>query len=39
LPSTPATLSASVHGDENAWGFAKQGVKQKLQEFLPGTTN
>jgi pyruvate dehydrogenase (quinone) len=32
-----STLSAIVHGDENAWGFVKQGVKQKLQEFLPGT--
>jgi len=31
-----STLSAIVHGDENAWGFVKQGVKQKLQEFLPG---
>ncbi|GGL93058.1 thiamine pyrophosphate-requiring protein [Nakamurella endophytica] len=32
-----STLSALVHGDENAWGFVKQGVKQKAQEFLPGT--
>ena len=36
-PGKPRPLSAIVHGDENAWGFVKQGVKQKLQEFLPGT--
>jgi pyruvate dehydrogenase (quinone) len=34
-----ATLSAVVHGDEDAWGFVKQGVKQKAQEFLPGKKN
>ena len=26
-----------VHGDEDAWGFVKQGVKQKVQQYLPGT--
>jgi pyruvate dehydrogenase (quinone) len=31
-----ATLSAFLHGDENRWGFAKQGIKEKAQEFLPG---
>jgi len=31
-----ATISAFVHGDEDRWGFAEQGLKQKLQEFLPG---
>ena len=31
-----ATISAFVHGDEDRWGFAEQGIKQKLQEFLPG---
>jgi pyruvate dehydrogenase (quinone) len=31
-----ATLSAVIHGDEDAWGFVKQGVKQKAQELLPG---
>jgi pyruvate dehydrogenase (quinone) len=34
-----ATLSAVIHGDENAWGFVKQGVKQKAQELLPGKKN
>jgi pyruvate dehydrogenase (quinone) len=27
---------AFLHGDENRWGFAKQGMKQKIQEYLPG---
>ena len=27
---------AFLHGDEDRWGFAKQGLKQKIQEFLPG---
>ncbi len=25
------------HGDEDTWGFIKQGVKQKIQQYLPGT--
>ncbi len=28
---------AIVHGDEDAWGIVKQGVKQKVQQYLPGT--
>ena len=28
---------AILHGDEDAWGFVKQGVKQKAQQYLPGT--
>jgi pyruvate dehydrogenase (quinone) len=24
------------HGDEDAWGFIKEGVKQKVQQYLPG---
>ena len=28
---------AIVHGDEDAWGIVKQGVKQKAQQYLPGT--
>lgn len=32
-----STLSAIVHGDEDRWGITKQGVKQKLQEMLPGS--
>ncbi|HJQ01115.1 MAG TPA: thiamine pyrophosphate-requiring protein [Jatrophihabitans sp.] len=31
-----ATASAILHGDEDAWGFVKQGIKQKAQEYLPG---
>ena len=27
---------AVLHGDEDAWGFVKQGVKQKVQQYLPG---
>ena len=25
------------HGDEDTWGFVKQGLKQKAQQYLPGT--
>jgi len=28
---------AIVHGDEDAWGIVKQGVKQKVQQYLPGS--
>jgi pyruvate dehydrogenase (quinone) len=31
-----ATAGAVLHGDEDAWGFVKQGVKQKVQQYLPG---
>jgi pyruvate dehydrogenase (quinone) len=27
---------AVLHGDEDTWGFAKQGLKQKVQQYLPG---
>jgi pyruvate dehydrogenase (quinone) len=27
---------AMFHGDEDTWGFVKQGVKQKVQQYLPG---
>ena len=27
---------AILHGDEDSWGIVKQGVKQKVQEYLPG---
>jgi pyruvate dehydrogenase (quinone) len=30
-----AAASALLHGDEDRWGVVKQGVKTKLQEFLP----
>jgi pyruvate dehydrogenase (quinone) len=29
---------ALLAGDENRWGVIKQGVKTKLQEFLPHRT-
>jgi pyruvate dehydrogenase (quinone) len=32
-----ATAGAILHGDEDAWGFVKQGIKQKAQQYLPGT--
>jgi pyruvate dehydrogenase (quinone) len=27
---------AVLHGDADRWGFVKQGLKQKVQEYLPG---
>ena len=30
-----SAASALLHGDEDRWGVLKQGVKTKLQEFLP----
>ncbi len=32
-----SVASAIVGGDEDSWGFIKQGIKQKAQEFLPGS--
>jgi pyruvate dehydrogenase (quinone) len=32
-----ATASAVLHGDEDSAGFIKQGIKQKVQQYLPGT--
>jgi pyruvate dehydrogenase (quinone) len=32
-----ATASAVLHGDEDAAGFIRQGIKQKVQQYLPGT--
>jgi pyruvate dehydrogenase (quinone) len=29
-------IGAVIKGDEDTWGFVKQGTKQKAQEFLPG---
>jgi pyruvate dehydrogenase (quinone) len=31
-----AMAGAVMHGDEDTWGFAKQGLKQKVQQYLPG---
>jgi pyruvate dehydrogenase (quinone) len=36
LAQAKATASAILHGDEDAWGFVKQGIKQKAQQYLPG---
>jgi pyruvate dehydrogenase (quinone) len=32
-----ATASAVLHGDEDSAGFVRQGIKQKVQQYLPGT--
>ena len=34
-----ATAAAILHGDEDAWGVVKQGIKEKAQQYLPGTKN
>ncbi len=31
-----AMAGAVLHGDEDTWGFVKEGVKQKVQQYLPG---
>jgi pyruvate dehydrogenase (quinone) len=31
------SAKALLGGDENAWGVLKTGIRQKAQEFLPGT--
>jgi pyruvate dehydrogenase (quinone) len=32
-----AMAGAVFHGDEDTWGFVKEGVKQKVQQYLPGS--
>jgi pyruvate dehydrogenase (quinone) len=32
-----ALTSAILKGDENSWGVVKEGVKQKVQQYLPGS--
>jgi pyruvate dehydrogenase (quinone) len=32
-----STASAILHGDADSAGFIKQGLKQKVQQYLPGT--
>ena len=32
-----AMAGAVWHGDEDTWGFVKQGLKQKVQQYLPGS--
>jgi len=36
LDQIKALTGSVLHGDEDTWGFVKQGVKQKLQQFVPG---
>ena len=31
------TAGAVLHGDEDRGGFIAQGIKQKVQQYLPGT--
>jgi pyruvate dehydrogenase (quinone) len=31
-----SVAKAILHGDEDAAGFIKQGIKQKAQQYLPG---
>jgi pyruvate dehydrogenase (quinone) len=31
-----AMAGAVLHGDADTWGFVKQGIKQKAQQYLPG---
>ncbi|HZC72867.1 MAG TPA: thiamine pyrophosphate-requiring protein [Jatrophihabitans sp.] len=37
LEEMKSTAEAVMKGDEDRWGFIKQGIKQKAQEYLPGT--
>ena len=32
-----SVASAVLHGDDDSAGFIKQGIKQKVQQYLPGT--
>jgi pyruvate dehydrogenase (quinone) len=32
-----SVAGAVLHGDEDTWGFVKQGIKQKAQQYLPGS--
>jgi pyruvate dehydrogenase (quinone) len=36
LEEMKSTAAAVIRGDEDRWGFIKQGIKQKAQEYLPG---
>jgi pyruvate dehydrogenase (quinone) len=35
LEQVKSLAGAVLHGDEDTWGFAKQGLKQKVQQYLP----
>jgi pyruvate dehydrogenase (quinone) len=32
-----ALTSSLLHGDEDRWDVVKEGIKQKVQQYLPGT--
>jgi pyruvate dehydrogenase (quinone) len=32
-----AMAGAVFHGDEDTWGFVKEGIKQRAQQYLPGS--
>ncbi|BBX35469.1 thiamine pyrophosphate protein [Mycolicibacterium mageritense DSM 44476 = CIP 104973] len=34
-----STAAAVLEGDENSWGFVKEGIKAKVQEFVPHRAN
>jgi pyruvate dehydrogenase (quinone) len=36
LEQAKDTAAALLHGDEDAWGIVREGVKQKVQQYLPG---
>ena len=36
MAQVKATAAAVLHGDEDRWGFIKQGVKMKAQQVVPG---
>ena len=36
MEQVKSMIGAVIKGDEDTWGFIKQGTKQKAQEFLPG---
>jgi pyruvate dehydrogenase (quinone) len=31
-----ATAEALLRGDEDAWGVLRQGIRQKIQQYLTG---
>jgi pyruvate dehydrogenase (quinone) len=39
LAQVRSLAGAVLHGDEDTWGFIKQGIKQKAQEFIPSRNN
>ncbi len=36
LEQAKSLSTALVHGDEDAWDVVKEGVKQKVQQYMPG---